>query len=156
MNAEARASTRAFIFRVTEAEYASRQALADLAGVRRFLRHDFRTPLSVLVGHAQLLAEGMGSAPRSVRLMFEQVKHLDALVDALGANRDLAVPALIWLLAPPSSQEQLGVACVGHRVWVIDDDSELPEPGELIARWPMALSVDRFGAWILEQRRGFL
>ncbi len=82
--AEVQELTDRFNAMAEELQEASARESALLAN----LRHDLRTPLTVIVGYATALADGTASgdeAGRAARTISEEAAHLERLVDELGA-----------------------------------------------------------------------
>ncbi len=78
---------RAFALRAAAAEHQADQLSERVARLERFLRHDLRTPITILLGHAQMLAEGLVAPSRvadSYEAMTRQSARLTAAVEALG------------------------------------------------------------------------
>lgn len=77
-------------FNVMSAEVAqSRQAQRDLLAN---VRHDLRTPVTVIGGYAQALQDGTASGPEAVRAaaaIAQETTRLEGMVDELGALSDL-------------------------------------------------------------------
>lgn len=112
-------------------EQAWRAALAEreasdlrvrIEQLQRFLRHDARTPLAVVLGHAQMLAEGMVPEARrgeSFEVISRQIRVLGTKMDALGVSPPPPVELRpVWVRCPAELITQVNQALFGLPVIV--------------------------------------
>lgn len=104
-------------WRAARAEHEAANLRIRVDRLQRFLRHDARTPLTIVLGHAQMLAEGMVPEARrgaSFEVISRQIDSLGEKMDALG----VAAPAAadvgpVWVRCPPGLILQVRAALRG-------------------------------------------
>lgn len=116
--------SRAFAVRAALAEQEVARLRKRVALVERFVRHDVRTPLTVILGHAQMLAEGLIPAVRaaqSYNVMLRQSERLNTVLDGLAAPADPPPPGRVaWVTCPPGREQEVAQALLGLLVIVGD------------------------------------
>lgn len=128
--------SRAFAVRAALAEQELARLRKRVALVERFVRHDVRTPLTVILGHAQMLAEGWIPAARAAQsysVMVRQSERLNSVLDGLAAPADPPPPGRVaWVTCAPGREQEVAQALVGLLVIVGDPEvCALRDEGEL-------------------------
>lgn len=105
----------------------------------RFLRHDVRSPLTILLGNAEMLAEGLipqAAWPGAFAAMQRQADVLGARLDQLGAGALPAGQRLLWVACEPDDRTTAREALGDLLVYIGDPDecAELRDPGEPLVR----------------------
>ena len=85
--------------------------LSRVERLERFLRHDARTPLTLVLGHAQMLAEGLTPPERrgeSFALISRQIQALSDRMETLGAAPPtLPSPEPRWVMVDAADAERV-------------------------------------------------
>lgn len=128
--------SRAFAVRAALAEQEVARLRQRVALVERFVRHDVRTPLTVILGHTQMLAEGLipvSRAAQSYSVMLRQSERLSTVLDGLAAPSDSPPPGRVaWVTCAPGREQEVAQALVGLLVIVGDPEvCALRDEGEL-------------------------
>jgi len=144
--------SRAFAVRAALAEVELERARQRVAVVERLVRHDVRTPLTVILGHAQMLAEGLVSPSRlaeSYEALQRQGARLNGLLEQLTSSPPSPPPPglVAWVACGGELAREVQDALRGLPVCVCEPDEceALREPGEplIIAECPIDAAVLR-------------
>jgi len=117
--------SRAFAVRSALAEVELERARQRIAVVERLVRHDVRTPLTVILGHAQMLAEGLVS-PSRLGESYEVIQRQGARLNGL----------LEQLTSSPSSPES---PALGTVAWVGCDEERVGEVQDALRGLPVCV-----------------
>ncbi len=130
--------SRAFAVRAARAEAELEQARQRVAAVERLVRHDVRTPLTVILGHAQMLAEGL-VPPSRVEASYEAIQRqgerLNGLLERLAtASAPVGRQPITWVSCALDRHAELEDALRGLSVCVCEPDvcEALREPDEAL------------------------
>ena len=94
----------------------------QIAALRRFLRHDVRSPLTVILGHAQMMAERLvpeSRLPQSFEAMRRQSSKLNTAIDQFFAE-DAGQEAVLWVACSAVDEASVRAALAGMCVFVGD------------------------------------
>jgi signal transduction histidine kinase len=118
--------SRAFAVRAAHAEAELEQARQRVAAVERLVRHDVRTPLTVILGHAQMLAEGL-VPPSRVEASYEAIQRqgerLNVLLERLAtASAPAGRHPIAWVSCALDRHAEVEEALRGLSVCVCEPD----------------------------------
>lgn len=105
----------------------------------RFLRHDVRSPLTILLGHSEMLVEGLipqARWPHAFAAMQRQADLLGARLDQLGAGAIPDGQRLLWVGCDPEDVPTAREALGDLLVYIGDPEecAHLRDPGEPMIR----------------------
>ncbi|MCL4871128.1 MAG: HAMP domain-containing protein [Anaerolineae bacterium] len=118
---------------IGELAYAFNQMNGELARGRQLRRqmtadiaHELRTPLSLILGHAEALQEGvLPPTPETFAIIHDEARRLNRLVDDLRTLSLVDAGELPLRLRPSSSQEILTSAAASFRPYATSKQVEL-------------------------------
>jgi len=119
--------SRAVAVRLARAEH-------QVATLQRFLRHDVRSPLTVILGHAQMIAERLvpdSRLPQSFDAMRRQSHKLNSSIEQF-CSEAVGTEAVLWVACGSVDAAAVRAALAGMCVFV-GDQAEcdwLREPDE--------------------------
>lgn len=141
--------SRAFVVRAALAEAALERARQRVAAVERVVRHDVRTPLTVILGHTQMLAEGLVAPARiaeSYEVMQRQCARLNGLMEQLASSSAPPSPGLVaWVACAEERASEVQDALRGLPVCVCEpaECAAWRDPGEPLIFVESAFEADR-------------
>ncbi len=127
--------------RVTTAEAEVALLRARVRAIEKFVRHDARTPLTVILGHAQMLGEGLLPEARkgeSYAAITRQATALGARIEGLITGGPDGAPArTVWVACPARAVAQARAQLDGVRVIVAEEGvvARLAAEGEVVVPW---------------------
>jgi signal transduction histidine kinase len=86
-----------------------------LATLRRFLRHDVRTPLTVILGHSQMIAERLvpeSRLPQSFDAMRRQAEKLNTAIEGF-CGEAAAAEEVLWVACCDADEPAVRAALSG-------------------------------------------
>ncbi len=123
--------SRAFAVRAALAEQEAELLRTRVALLERFVRHDVRTPLTVILGHAQMLAEGLVPPSRlaqSYEVMSRQSERLNTVLDQLRTPASEPGPGrVVWVTCAVDRVQEVTAELRGLPAIVVE-----PEVCELL------------------------
>ena len=122
-----RERSRAVAVRLARAE-------RDLAALRRFLRHDVRSPLTVILGHSQMIAERLvpeSRLPQSFDAMRRQSEKLNSSIEQF-CGLDGTAEDVLWVVCCEADEPAVRAALSGMCFFVGShaECARLREPNE--------------------------